>query len=77
MARITDKHYRDTRAATAALMRAKRERLEKGIRPSKNMRYILNDAAYEIVKGMTLPELREFVSAAILHKAKVKGKKRI
>ena len=67
-------HYTDTKAATAALMRAKQERLAKGILPSVSTRMIVNDEAFAIVKDMSNAEFREFVSAAILNHAK--GKRR-
>ena len=56
--------------AVAALKRLREERESRGEFPAEFMRLSLTSDAFEIVKGMSNAEFREFVSTAIRKAAK-------
>ena len=60
----------DLGPAIAALKRLRKERESRGEFPAEFMRLSLTSDAYEIVKGMSNAEFRDFVSTAIRKTAK-------
>ena len=55
----------DVKPAIEAIRKKRLERESRGEFPAEFMRLSLTDDAYNIVKGMTNSEFREFVSSAI------------